>query len=115
MKLTIIVPFLNEEKTIGVVAEKLLGQPIGPWEKEIIFINDGSKDNSKRIVENLQLEHDIKLICHQKNLGKGAAIKTGIAHATGDAVIIQDADLEYDPADFPRLLQKLADPAVAAV
>jgi len=102
MKLSIIVPVYNEEKTIKTVLEKLIGLEIDEWEKEIIVVNDGSTDGTKNILKTFTDRATI--ITHDKNRGKGAALKTGFSYASGDAVIIQDADLEYNPNDFTKLL-----------
>jgi len=119
MKLSIIIPVYNEEKTIEAVLRKIAAQNIAPWEKEIIVVDDGSTDNSKATISAFATasadKENCKIISHDKNNGKGAALRTAIAAATGDAVIVQDADLEYDPADFPRLLRELGDPTVDAV
>lgn len=104
MKLSIIIPVFNEEKTIGEIIKKIKKVPIGV-DKEIIVINDGSFDNTKKILEELKKEFGFILLEHQKNQGKGAAIKTGLSKATGDFVLIQDADLEYEPNDYPFLLE----------
>lgn len=107
MKLSIIIPTYNEEVTI----EKILRQvhvatlPKGV-SKEIIVVDDGSTDNSLLKIRNLRIK-GIKVISHKKNLGKGAAIKTAMKHATGDLIIIQDADLEYNPKYYHDLLQPI--------
>jgi len=101
--ISIIVPVYNEEKTI----EKLLGMVKNmevPLEKEIIVINDGSKDQS---LEALKKINGIKLLSHNQNLGKGAAIKTGLANCSGDIIAIQDADLEYNPNQIPDLIKPI--------
>jgi dolichol-phosphate mannosyltransferase len=114
MKLSIIIPAHNEEATISQVLEKVAYINIAPWEKEIIVVNDGSTDNTKHILETLSPErdgrHKMVIVHHEKNLGKGAAIQTGLKQASGDYVIIQDADLEYDPSDIPGLLSFIANP-----
>ncbi len=119
MKLSIIIPVYNEEKTIEAALRKVAAETVAPWEKEIIVVDDGSADNSKSIVSAFANasanKENFKIISHDKNRGKGAALRTGIEAATGDAVIVQDADLEYDPADFPRLLSELRDASIAAV
>lgn len=114
MKLSIIIPVFNEEKTIGQVLEKVSKLKIPNVEKEIIVVDDGSSDNSKFIIQSFDSTQDknsklpkIKKIFHEKNLGKGAAVCTGIGNATGDFVIIQDADLEYDINDIPRLVSEI--------
>ena len=110
MKLSIIIPVYNEEKTIEAVLNKVAEQDFGDWTKEIIVVDDGSQDSSKLQVTSYKLQNKIEnliLITHSKNLGKGAAIRTGIKESSGDAVIIQDADLEYDPADIKLLLDEL--------
>jgi glycosyltransferase involved in cell wall biosynthesis len=105
MKLSIIIPVYNEEKTIAATIQKVL-QVIIPEgiTKEIIAINDGSKDNSGVILNEIQSE-TVRVFHLNKNSGKGAALRLGFAKATGDFVIIQDADLEYNPEDYPKLLQ----------
>ncbi len=111
MKLSIIIPVLNEEKTIATVIAQAEEVLIPGWEKEIIVVDDGSQDNTENEIK----KFDVQFLKHETNAGKGAAIKTGIAHSTGDAIIIQDADLEYDPKDWPALLAKLRDEKIAAV
>ncbi len=101
MKLSIIVPVYNEEKTIEKVIRELKKLR---FKKEIIVVDDGSTDTTPKILKKLK---GIKVITHEKNLGKGAAIATGIKHAKGDAVLIQDADLEYKPKDIPKMLKAL--------
>ncbi len=104
MKISIIVPCFNEEKTIKVLVEKIL--KFNLYEKEIIIVDDCSTDNSKEIIKSLALENPIiRNFFSEKNLGKGSALKKGIAEAKGEIILIQDADLEYDPKDYPILLK----------
>jgi len=104
MKLSIIIPVYNEEKTIGKVIDKLLRVKL-PCRKEIIIVDDGSTDGTKEITKNQKLRtKNIKIIMHKHNQGKGAAIQSGIKKATGDYILIQDADLEYNPSEIPKLL-----------
>lgn len=102
--LSIIIPAYNEEKTLAAILDKVLEQDFGDWKKEIIVINDCSSDKTEEIARSYLGR--IRYIKHEKNLGKGSAIKTGLLAATGEAVIVQDADLEYDPADIKSLLDK---------
>lgn len=105
MKISIIIPCFNEEKTLKIIVDKVLN--FKKFEKEIIIIDDCSNDNSQNIILNLSKidPKTISYIFHNKNLGKGGAIKSGIKKATGDIILIQDADLEYDPNDYENLLE----------
>ncbi|MDP3093794.1 MAG: glycosyltransferase family 2 protein [bacterium] len=103
-KLSVIIPVFNEEKTIVQVIEQVLAQETGEWQKEIVVVDDGSTDSTGEKLK--AFSGRIKVFRHGKNLGKGAALQTGFTAATGEAVIIQDADLEYDPADWPKMLEE---------
>lgn len=107
MKITFLVPVYNEQATVGEIVEKLRGLslPAAIRGKEIIVIDDGSTDSTAEVLR--RLPADIVILRHEKNRGKGAAIRTGLQRATGDLVAIQDADLEYDPEDIPRLLEPI--------
>ena len=108
MKLSIIIPVYNEEKTILHVISRLEKQAIPLVEKEIIVVNDGSTDATESKIKNLKFKiKNLKIFRHTKNLGKGAAVKTGIKNATGDYIIIQDADLEYNPKYIPTLIKPI--------
>ncbi len=112
-KISIIVPAYNEASTISNILDKLIHLSlINNINKEIIVVNDCSTDNTSEIVQNIITAHpasEIVFISHEKNAGKGAAIHTGIKNATGDYLIIQDADLEYDPNEFNILLKPVID------
>ncbi|MEX2052270.1 MAG: glycosyltransferase family 2 protein [Candidatus Paceibacterota bacterium] len=106
MKLSIIIPTYNEERTIQRIIEKINALNIS-IEKEIIVIDDGSNDKTWKILSEFATQQDIKLVRHPKNLGKGAAVRTGLRKATGNLAIIQDADLEYDPQEILKLLPQM--------
>mgnify|MGYP001434965879 CR=1 FL=1 len=106
MKLSIIIPAYNEEKTILEVISRVKKTKLKNIIKEIIIVDDFSADNTKKILSNLK-DSSIKIFFHQKNQGKGSAIRTGLKHATGDIILIQDADLEYDPAEYQKLLKPI--------
>jgi glycosyltransferase involved in cell wall biosynthesis len=99
LKLTVIIPAFNEASTILKVLERVKKVPI---EKEVIVVDDASTDGTREILA--KRGQEIKIFFHETNQGKGAAIRTGISHVTGDLVIIQDADLEYDPSEYPDLM-----------
>jgi glycosyltransferase involved in cell wall biosynthesis len=105
MKLSIIMPAFNEEKDILKVIKKVQNVKL-PMEKEIIVVDDGSKDRTREILSAIKSK-EIKVILHEKNRGKGAAIRTGLSKATGDIILIQDADDEYDPSEYPKLIEPL--------
>lgn len=109
MKLSIIIPVYNENKTIIELIDKVLSVDLGDTQKEVIVVDDGSKDHTVQTLKN-NIENKVtKVIYKEKNAGKGAAVRTGIENATGDFVIIQDADLEYDPNEYKILLQPIID------
>jgi len=103
MKLSVLIPVFNEEESIKELLERVLAVPC---EKEIVVVDDCSSDNTWSVLDSI---HDprIRVYRHTVNQGKGAGIRTALAYATGDMVIIQDADLEYDPNDYPRLLEPI--------
>ena len=105
-KLSILVPVFNEVSTVGPLLDRLAGVRF-PIEREIIVIDDGSGDGSRRLLSRMAETGFIKFVSHTTNLGKGAAIQTGLRHCSGDVVVIQDADLELDPNDLPGLLEPI--------
>jgi glycosyltransferase involved in cell wall biosynthesis len=105
MKLSIVIPIYNEKATLEEIFRLVQA---APYDKEIIAVDDASTDGSTEILANLAQEHEnVKPFYHQHNQGKGAALRTGFAQVNGDVVIIQDADLEYRPADYPSLLEPI--------
>ncbi|MHC4379061.1 MAG: glycosyltransferase family 2 protein [Planctomycetota bacterium] len=107
MKLSIVIPTYNEEATLEAVVERVQATP---YEKELILVNDCSKDRTPEIMAQLEERYDnVRCFHHEENKGKGGGLATGFAQTTGDVVLIQDADLEYDPDDYPVLLRPIED------
>jgi glycosyltransferase involved in cell wall biosynthesis len=109
MKVSIIVPVFNELRTVREILSRIEGVVLN---KEIIVVDDGSTDGTRELLRDMDFLSEIpsaRIFCMEKNHGKGAAIREGIRHASGDIVLIQDADLEYDPAQYPVLLQPIID------
>lgn len=104
MKLSIVIPAYNEKNTIRAIVDRVRATP---FEKEIIIVDDCSKDGTRDILRELEREPDIRVLYHEVNQGKGAALRTGFTHARGDIVIVQDADLEYDPAEYGALIDPI--------
>ncbi len=102
MKISIIIPVYNEAATIREILERVRSSPI---EKEIVVVDDGSTDGTRDVLAQEEQQDGTRVILHPQNQGKGMAIRTGLQHATGDYVLIQDADLEYDPADYELLIR----------
>jgi dolichol-phosphate mannosyltransferase len=117
VKISVIIPVYNEAATITQVVEQVLEVELDTVEKEIIVVNDGSTDETDAVLTTLATRwpNPPKIVHHERNRGKGAAIRTALEHVTGDVVITQDADLEYIPQEYPRLLAPFEDPAVQVV
>ena len=103
--LSVIIPCYNEQ---GTIASLIAMVQASPWVQEIIVVDDGSQDKSREILEAIS-DPQVRVIMHTVNQGKGAALRTGFSHATSDFVIVQDADLEYDPSEYPLVLEPLLD------
>ena len=104
MKLSVILPVYNEKNTIQEVIQKVMSVDV---EKELIIVDDCSNDGTKELLKKFEGQEQIRILYHQENQGKGSAIRTALKHVTGDVVIIQDADLELDPQDYPELLKPI--------
>jgi glycosyltransferase involved in cell wall biosynthesis len=103
--LSVVIPCYNEEATIEALINLVLDSP---WVAEIIVVDDGSKDRSREILATVN-DPKVRVVLHDVNKGKGAALRTGFQHATSEFVIVQDADLEYDPSEYPLVLEPLLD------
>ena len=106
MKVSIVIPVYNEKKTILEVIKRVSSVDLGSITKEIIIVDDYSTDGTRDVLKNVK---DAKVFFHKRNKGKGAALRTGFRHVTGDITLVQDADLEYDPHDYPKLLKPILD------
>ncbi len=123
MKLSVIMPVYNERDTVRDIINQVrnvgltmqLDSDTVTLDKEIIVVDDGSDDGTGEILAEEKERGDFRLLSHRRNQGKGAAVRTALAHSTGDLVLIQDADLEYDPRDYPALLRPILEGRVKAV
>jgi glycosyltransferase involved in cell wall biosynthesis len=104
MKVSVIIPVYNEKSTIEEILRRVKAEEIAT---EILVIDDGSNDGTRDILGNLDQDNQLRVFLHDSNQGKGAAVRTGFQNATGDVFLIQDADLEYDPRDYPSLIQPI--------
>jgi len=122
MKLSVIMPVYNERGTIAEILRRVraacLRVPVGygpvngsvvEFEREIVIVDDGSTDGTQEFLRALEGEPDVVVVLHERNQGKGAAVRTGLQCASGDVMVIQDADLEYDPRDYPALLKPIVE------
>ncbi len=110
-KLSVVIPVYNERATLAEIVRRVVAQPVG-MEKEIVLVDDFSIDGTRDLYDGIRAEHggaSIQVHFHDRNRGKGAALRTGFAHATGDVVLVQDADLEYSPSDYPTLLRPIVE------
>jgi glycosyltransferase involved in cell wall biosynthesis len=108
--ISIVVPCYNESKTLETIITRVLVADVSGLEREIVIVDDGSQDDSVNIAKALAERHpNIRVLEHQTNQGKGAALRTGFEAATGEIILVQDADLEYSPSDYPRLLAPILD------
>jgi glycosyltransferase involved in cell wall biosynthesis len=104
MKLTVIIPVYNEVKTIQEILRRVEATGLAD---EIVVVDDGSMDGSREVLQQLEGSEQVRVLYHEHNQGKGKAVRTGIQNATGDLILIQDADLEYDPREYPNLLRPI--------
>ena len=103
--LSILMPVYNEAKTIHEIIDRVMAADIGEVRKELIIVDDGSKDGTRDVLRDLSQNSPHRIYFHGQNMGKGAALRTALHYATGDIILVQDADLEYDPAEYAELIK----------
>jgi glycosyltransferase involved in cell wall biosynthesis len=113
LRLSVVIPCYNEVATLERVVEAVRRSPVP--HKEIVLVDDGSSDGTRELIQGKLRERVDRVILHDSNRGKGAALRSGFAAATGDVVVVQDADLEYDPAEYPKLLRPFVEHGADAV
>ncbi|XAL98453.1 glycosyltransferase family 2 protein [Phycisphaeraceae bacterium D3-23] len=106
MKLSVVIPIYNEEATLDQIIERVRAVAV---DKHLVLVDDFSTDNTRALLKKYEADDDCTVLYHEKNQGKGAALRTGFTAAEGEVVLIQDADLEYDPAEYPKLLEPILD------
>jgi len=109
MKLSIVIPVYNEAQTLDKLVDRVLESPLGEIDRQIVMVDDCSTDGTRDVLKKYEGRPEFTVLYHDKNQGKGAALRTGFAATTGDMVIIQDADLEYDPDEYSKLLEPILD------
>ncbi len=114
-KLSIVIPVFNEEKTIEIILDKVFKVDFGKVKLEVVVVNDGSTDNTLRVLHKLEKNYPIRVITYKSNKGKSSALITGFKYVTGDVVTVQDGDLEYNPNDFVTMLKKMLERDVLVV
>jgi glycosyltransferase involved in cell wall biosynthesis len=107
MKISAVMPCYNEIRTIDTIIRRIQDVELPGVEKELVIVDDGSKDGTREYLAELDGENGIKVVYHPVNKGKGAALRTGFEHASGDIIVVQDADLEYDPCEYPKLIKPI--------
>ncbi|MFH1265099.1 MAG: glycosyltransferase family 2 protein, partial [Planctomycetota bacterium] len=106
LRISVVIPVYNEVSTVREIVRRVQAISIP---KEILLVDDGSTDGTRELLAEMEGEPDLRVFLHERNQGKGAALKTGFGHATGDVVVVQDADLEYDPVHYPQLIQPIVE------